>query len=134
MTRRVLITGASGFVGQWLTRALLVGSALLAVAAVWQPVAASGAPRKPAPLSIFPTDAQTVADATQLADAAKKIHAKLDEDWRNIAVVRRDSQAGLDVVVPIRALSDWVQIRQRLGAIPAVKSVSPRTAPTRTTR
>jgi len=68
----------------------------------------------------------TVADATQLADAAKKVHAKLDEDWRNIAVVRRDSQAGLDVVVPIRELSDWVQIRQRLGAIPAVKSVTVR--------
>ncbi len=68
----------------------------------------------------------TVADANQLADAAKKIHAKLDEDWRNIAVVRRDSQAGLDVVVPIRELSDWVQIRQRLGAIPAVKSVTVR--------
>jgi len=68
----------------------------------------------------------TVADATQLADAAKKMHAKLDEDWRNIAVVRRDSQAGLDVVVPIRELSDWVQIRQRLGAIPAVKSVTVR--------
>ena len=68
----------------------------------------------------------TVADANQLADAAKKIHAKLDEDWRNLAVVRRDSQAGLDVVVPIRELSDWVQIRQRLGAIPAVKSVTVR--------
>jgi Uncharacterized protein conserved in bacteria (DUF2066) len=68
----------------------------------------------------------TVADENQLADAAKKIHAKLDEDWRNIAVVRRDSQAGLDVVVPIRELSDWVQIRQRLGAIPAVKSVTVR--------
>jgi hypothetical protein len=68
----------------------------------------------------------TVPDANQLADAVKKIHAKLDEDWRNIAVVRRDSQAGLDVVVPIRELSDWVQIRQRLGAIPAVKSVTVR--------
>jgi len=41
-------------------------------------------------------------------------------------VVRRDSQAGLDVVVPIRQLSDWVQIRQRLGSIPAVKSVTVR--------
>ncbi len=41
-------------------------------------------------------------------------------------MVRRDSQAGLDVVVPIRELSDWVQIRQRLGAIPAVKSVTVR--------
>jgi Uncharacterized protein conserved in bacteria (DUF2066) len=68
----------------------------------------------------------TVPDANQLADAVKKIHAKLDEDWRSIAVVRRDSQAGLDVVVPIRQLSDWVQIRQRLGAVPAVKSVTVR--------
>jgi len=69
----------------------------------------------------------TVPGADQLAYAAKKIHAKLDEDWRGVAVVRRDSQAGLDVVVPIRALSDWVQVRQRLGAVPAVKSVTVRT-------
>jgi hypothetical protein len=68
----------------------------------------------------------TVPGADQLADAAKKIHAKLDEDWRGVAVVRRDSQAGLDVVVPIRALSDWVQVRQRLGAVPAVKSITVR--------
>jgi len=68
----------------------------------------------------------TVPDAGQLGDAAKKIHAKLDEDWRGIAVVRRDSEAGLDVVVPIKALSDWVQIRQRLSVVPAVKSVTVR--------
>ena len=76
----------------------------------------------------------TVPDAGQLADAAKKIHAKLDEDWRSIATVRRDSQAGLDVVVPIRALSDWVQVRQRLGAIPAVKSVAVRSLEVRPRR
>jgi hypothetical protein len=65
----------------------------------------------------------TVADAGQLGDAAKKMHARLDEDWRGMAVVRRDSQAALDVVVPIRALADWVQVRQRLGAVPAIKNV-----------
>jgi hypothetical protein len=65
----------------------------------------------------------SVPDAGQLADAAKKMHAKLDEQWRGIAVVRRDSQDKLDVYVPIRALGDWVQIRQRLGGVPALKSV-----------
>jgi hypothetical protein len=68
----------------------------------------------------------TVSDAGQLGDAAKKIHAKLDEDWRSVAVVRRDSQAGLDVVVPIRSLADWVQIRQKLGALPVLKSITVR--------
>lgn len=63
-------------------------------------------------------------DAAQLADAAKKVHAKVEEDWRGIATVRRDSQDSLDVVVPIRALSDWVQVRQRLGSVPAVKNVA----------
>ena len=29
--------------------------------------------------------------------------------------------------MPIHALSDWVQIRQRLGAVPAVKTVFVRT-------
>ena len=69
----------------------------------------------------------TVADAGQLADAAKQMHAKLDEQWRSVAVVRRDAQAAIDVFVPIRALGDWVQVRQRLGAVPAVKNVTVRT-------
>ena len=69
----------------------------------------------------------TVPDAGQLADAAKQMHAKLDEQWRSVAVVRRDAPAAIDVFVPIRALGDWVQVRQRLGAVPAVKSVAVRT-------
>jgi hypothetical protein len=44
-----------------------------------------------------------------------------------LAVVRRDSQDALDVVVPIQALSDWVQVRQRLGSIPAIKGFVVRT-------
>jgi hypothetical protein len=72
----------------------------------------------------------TAAGAGQLADAAGKIQAKLDGDWRSMAVVRRDSQDAMDVVVPIRALSDWVQVRQRLGAIPAIKSIVVRTLET----
>jgi Uncharacterized protein conserved in bacteria (DUF2066) len=68
-----------------------------------------------------------VQDAGQLADAAKQMHAKLDEQWRGVAVVRRDAQDTLDVMVPIRALSDWVQVRQRLGGVPAIKSVAVRT-------
>ena len=37
--------------------------------------------------------------------------------------MRRDSQDTIDVYVPIRALGDWVQVRQRLGGVPALKSV-----------
>jgi hypothetical protein len=69
----------------------------------------------------------TVADAGQLADAARKIHGRLDEDWRSVAAVRRDEQAALDAQVPIRALGDWVAVKQRLGSVPAVKSVVVRT-------
>jgi hypothetical protein len=69
----------------------------------------------------------TVTAAAQLADAAGKIQAKLDTDWRGMAVVRRDSQDAMDVVVPIQALSDWVQVRQRLGSIPAIKGFVVRT-------
>lgn len=68
-----------------------------------------------------------VASAADLSAAVKAIHSKADQDWRSIGTVRRDSQDSLDVVVPIRALSDWVQVRQRLGAIPAVKSVTVKT-------
>ncbi|MFO1157417.1 MAG: DUF2066 domain-containing protein [Reyranellaceae bacterium] len=70
---------------------------------------------------------ETVPGAAQLGDAAKKMHAKLDEQWRGMATIRRDSQDVLEVYVPIRALGDWVQIRQRLGAVPAVKNVQVRT-------
>ncbi|HEY6980162.1 DUF2066 domain-containing protein [Reyranella sp.] len=69
----------------------------------------------------------SVNDAQGLADAAKAMHAKLAEQWRSIAVVRRDSEAAMDVTVSIRALSDWVQIRQRLASVPAVKKISVRT-------
>jgi hypothetical protein len=68
-----------------------------------------------------------VAAADQLPDAAKRMHAKLDEEWRGVATVRRDSEGTLDVVVPIRTLADWVQIRQRLGGVPAVKRMTVRT-------
>lgn len=64
-----------------------------------------------------------VEGSDQLAEAAKKVHARVNDDWRSIAVVHRDSQDAIDVVVPIRALGDWVQVRQRLGGVPAVKSV-----------
>lgn len=69
----------------------------------------------------------TVQDASQLPGAAKTMHTRLDEEWRGVAVVRRDSQDTLDVFVPIRTLTDWVQVRQRLGSIPAIKSVAVRT-------
>jgi hypothetical protein len=65
----------------------------------------------------------TVPGVSQLADAAAKMQSKLDEEWRSVAVVRRDSQDAIDVVVPIHALGDWVQVRQRLGAVPAIKTV-----------
>jgi len=68
----------------------------------------------------------TVSGEAQLTEAAGKLQSKLDEDWRSVAVVRRDSQDSLDVVVPIHALADWVQVRQRLGAVPAIKNVAVR--------
>jgi hypothetical protein len=67
-----------------------------------------------------------VQDASKLAAAAKDIQGKLDEAWRSVATVRRDMQAAMDVFVPLRALSDWVQVRQRLGNIPSIKAVSVR--------
>lgn len=69
----------------------------------------------------------TVDEARLLPDAVKKMHDQIEQQWRSVAVVRRDSQASLDVTVPIRALGDWVQVRQRLGAVPAIKNVAVRT-------
>ncbi|MFO1084442.1 MAG: DUF2066 domain-containing protein [Reyranellaceae bacterium] len=70
---------------------------------------------------------ETVPGAAELGEAARKMHARLDEQWRSMATVRRDSQDALEVYVPIRALGDWVQVRQRLGAVPAVKNIQVRT-------
>lgn len=64
-----------------------------------------------------------VEGSAQLPEAAKKVHARVNDEWRSIATVHRDSQDAIDVFVPIRALGDWVQVRQRLGAVPAVKGV-----------
>jgi Uncharacterized protein conserved in bacteria (DUF2066) len=69
----------------------------------------------------------SIDDFHQLPDAAKKMHDQIEQAWRSIATVRRDSQAALDVTVPISSLGDWVQVRQRLGAVPAVKSVTVKT-------
>jgi len=68
----------------------------------------------------------TVTDPGQLADAAQKMHASLDQAWRGVAVVHRDSQDSMDVTVPIGSLADWAKVRQRLGGIPAIKSMQVR--------
>ncbi len=70
---------------------------------------------------------QSVAGVAQLDDAAKQMHARLEQAWRSVAMVRRDSQAAIDVMVPIRTLGDWVQVRQRLGSVPAIKNVTVKT-------
>jgi hypothetical protein len=64
-----------------------------------------------------------VTSTARLDDAVKQVHARLDEQWRGVATVRRDSQDTLDVIVPLRGLGDWVQVRQRLGSVPAIKNV-----------
>jgi len=66
-------------------------------------------------------------EADQLGEAARLMHARIEEEWRSVAVVRRDSENMLDIVVPIRALADWVLVRQRLAGVPAVKTMSVRT-------
>jgi hypothetical protein len=66
-------------------------------------------------------------EADQLGEAAKRMHAQIEQEWRSVAMVRRDSENMLDVVVRIRALADWVQVRQRLAGVPAIKTMSVRT-------
>ncbi len=72
----------------------------------------------------------TVPDASQLPDAANKMHTSIEEAWRNVAVVSRDTQDAMDVTVPISSLADWAKVRQRLGGIPAIKSVQVRSLET----
>ncbi len=68
----------------------------------------------------------TVPDASHLAEAAGKLHEKLEEEWRSVAVVHRDAQEAIDVTVPISSLADWAKVRQRLGGVPAIKSMEVR--------
>jgi len=69
----------------------------------------------------------TVDGPKQLGDAARKMHDQIEQQWRSIATVNRDAPGALDVTVPISSLADWVQVRQRLGGVPAIKTVSVRT-------
>jgi len=66
----------------------------------------------------------------RLGEAAKQIHARLEEEWRPLATVRRDTEEALDVSVPIADLADWVRVRQRLGGVPAIRRVNVRTLET----
>ncbi len=72
----------------------------------------------------------TVADASQLGDAAKKMHAKLDEEWRGLAAVRRDT-AGRARRRACRSGRSPTGFRCASGwaAIPSIKTVSVRSPP-----
>lgn len=65
----------------------------------------------------------TVGDAGQLPEAARRLHQRLDQDWRSVAVVRRDTQDTMNVSVPIGSLADWAKVRQRLSGVPAIKTL-----------
>jgi hypothetical protein len=56
-----------------------------------------------------------------LEDAARRQMAALEEEWKAVSSVKKDTQDALDAMVPIRDLQDWVRVRQRLQGLPGVK-------------
>lgn len=66
-----------------------------------------------------PTDAQIEA-------AAREQLAQMEHDWRLLAAAPTGAGGTLDAAVPIRQMSDWVQVRQRLAGVAAVKRVTVR--------
>lgn len=61
-----------------------------------------------------------------LEEAARRQLKALEDEWKAISVVKRDTQDTLDAQVPIRDLGDWVRVRQKLQGLPAIKKLTVR--------
>ena len=55
------------------------------------------------------------------AAAVERLSARVQDDWKRQNLVAGNVEQTLDVVVPIRGLSDWVAVQQRLRGIANVR-------------
>ena len=56
--------------------------------------------------------------------AAAQIAASIESGWKKVPLPGYDQQGRLTAVLPITGLEDWVRLRERLAALPAIRGVS----------
>ena len=58
-----------------------------------------------------------------LRRAADATASDIESGWKKSNVLRYDQQGSLTAAIPITGLDDWIQIRDRLTAVPAIRKV-----------
>ena len=56
--------------------------------------------------------------------AVAQIAANIESGWKKGPLPRYDQQGRLTAVLPITGLDDWVRVRERLAALPVIRSVN----------
>jgi hypothetical protein len=56
--------------------------------------------------------------------AAAQIATDIESGWKKGPLPRYDQQGRLTAVLPITGLEDWVRVRERLAALPAIRTVN----------
>jgi uncharacterized protein DUF2066 len=56
--------------------------------------------------------------------AASQIATDIESGWKKGPLPRYDQQGRLTAVLPITGLEDWVRVRERLAALPAIRTVN----------
>jgi hypothetical protein len=67
--------------------------------------------------------AQSGVAAAKLIEAAVRQRTKLEEDWKSVATLSHDIADAVVVVVPLKDLAEWVNIRRRISAAVSVRRV-----------
>ncbi len=71
--------------------------------------------------------ARTAAAASSgepFAVAAAAIGAQLERDWKRQNLIRADIRGRLNVLVPVRNLTEWMLVRRRLDAIGSIRKMT----------
>ena len=58
---------------------------------------------------------------TLLSRAAEQLTAQVEDNWKQDNLIQAGSAQLLPVSVPVRGLSDWVKVRDRLNGVAVVR-------------
>lgn len=60
---------------------------------------------------------------TVLALAARTTRGQLEDEWKEANLLRFDRESSLAIDIPLTGISDWLDIRERLGRIPLIRKL-----------
>ncbi|MEM7652612.1 MAG: hypothetical protein AAF220_05470 [Pseudomonadota bacterium] len=72
----------------------------------------------------FASDSKATPVNQILAQAADKVAARIEENWKRTNLVSFGAEQAMTVVVPISSLGEWIKIRQRLDDVPLLRRYS----------